>query len=310
MADFMGASALCGGALNINGFIVGRAIVGVGGCGMYMGLLTLLSVTTTNNERPKYLSLTGFIWGIGTVLGPVVGSALGDNSALWRWAFYLNLLVSALARPIDFIVLPDFKPLDGTPFLERTAKLDFLGALLSIGSLLCITMAMNLGGVLWGWGDGGMLATFGSFIGIYYLSLYHQFTRGISAVQISVHLLPFILFLVAFNFVNGQFMASTGTTTRDIVDEHTNNAGIYGFTIILGTGVGSFCQAGFATAQMKVKPTEMAYSVGFKTDGQMLGIVFSTSMSRAVFVNYAQQALAHVFPDATKDEITNAIEGV
>jgi MFS family permease len=95
-ALFMGASALCGGAPNINAFIVGRALAGIGGCGMYMGLLTLLSVTTTNSERPKYLSLTGFIWGIGTVLGPVVGGSLGDSSATWRWAFYLNLLVGAV----------------------------------------------------------------------------------------------------------------------------------------------------------------------------------------------------------------------
>lgn len=55
-----------------------------------------------------------------------------------------------------------------------------------------------------------MLATFGSFIGIYYLPLYYQFARGSTAMETSVHLLPFILFLVAFNLANGQFMAKTG----------------------------------------------------------------------------------------------------
>jgi hypothetical protein len=94
------------------------------------------------------------------------------------------------------------------------------------------------------------------------------------------------------------------------VDEHTSNAKIYGYTIILGTGVGCFCQAGFAVAQMKVQPDEIPYSVGFMTVGQMLGIVFGTGMSGALFINYGQQALSAVFPDASKSEIADALAGV
>ena len=65
-------SALCGGANTMNALIVGRAIAGVGGCGMYVGCLTYLSVTTSVQERPVYMGATGLIWGVGTVLGPVV----------------------------------------------------------------------------------------------------------------------------------------------------------------------------------------------------------------------------------------------
>ncbi|KAJ9148980.1 Aurofusarin/rubrofusarin efflux pump AFLT [Pleurostoma richardsiae] len=374
-ALFMGASALCGGAPNINGFIVGRALAGVGGCGMYMGLLTLLSVTTTNTERPKYLSLTGFIWGVGTVLGPVIGGSLGDSSATWRWAFYLNLLVGAVCSPIYFILLPDFKPQARLSLVQRVRQIDFVGTVLSIGALLCIIMTMDFGGVLWDWDTGRsiglfvtsgvlsmlfvlqqcflvftsvenrlfpmhfwksrtmiclfftmMLATFGSFIGIYYLPLYYQFTRGITAVQTSVHLLPFILFLVAFNLLNGHLMGKTGYyypwyiagsalefiggVLLYTVDEHTSNARIYGYTIILGTGVSCFCQAGFAVAQMKVKPGEIPYSVGFMTVGQMLGIVLGTGIAGAVFVNHAQQALSRTFPHASAGEVADAIAGV
>ncbi|KAK7440321.1 hypothetical protein CaCOL14_008017 [Colletotrichum acutatum] len=372
---FMAASALCGAAPDINSFIVGRTIAGAGGCGMYMGLLTLLSVTTTNIERPKYLSLTGFIWGIGTVLGPVVGGAISESKATWRWAFYLNLLVGAVVGPIYIILLPDFKPQVGVPLTQRLAQIDYVGTVLSIGAMLCVIMAMNFGGVLWGWNEGEsialfvaagvltilfvlqqvyfigtsrenrlfpmhfwksrtmiclfftmMLATFGSFIGIFYLPLYYQFTRGISAVETSVHLLPFILFLVAFNLLNGQFMGRTGYyypwyiagsaleliggVLLYIVDEHTSNAKIYGYTIILGTGVGCFCQAGFAVAQMKVQPNEIPYSVGFMTVGQMIGIVLGTGMSGALFVNYGQRALAQVFPHVSADVISDALAGV
>lgn len=74
--------------------------------------------------------------------------------------------------------------------------------------------------------------------------------------------------------------------------------------------MGCFCQAGFAVAQMKVKPTEIPYCVGFMTVGQMLGIVFGTGVSGALFVNSAQNALRAVFPGASETQISNAISGV
>lgn len=159
-AVFMGASALCGGAPDINSFIVGRAIAGAGGCGMYMGLLTLLSVTTDNVERPKYLSLTGVVWGNGTVLSPVVGGAFGESPAAWRWAFYLNLLVGAVAAPVYFTLLPDFKPQKGTLLLNRLGQIDFISGLLSIGMLVCLVMALDMGGVLWTWSSANSIGLF------------------------------------------------------------------------------------------------------------------------------------------------------
>lgn len=68
---FEAASALCGGAPTMSAMIVGRVFAGAGGIGMYLGVLTLLSVNTSDKERPAYLSLIGLVWGLGTVLGPV-----------------------------------------------------------------------------------------------------------------------------------------------------------------------------------------------------------------------------------------------
>jgi MFS family permease len=159
-ALFMGASALCGGAPTITAFIVGRALAGIGGTGMYMGLLTILSVNTSDAERPRYLSLTGFWWGIGTVLGPVVGGAFAQSSATWRWAFYLNPCVGGVVAPIYCLILPDYHPVPGVSLRSRLAKLDYIGAILSCSTFLCIMMAMNFGGVLWPWGDGRSIALF------------------------------------------------------------------------------------------------------------------------------------------------------
>jgi hypothetical protein len=81
-------SAVCGAAPSIDALIIGRAICGVGGAGMYVGVMTLLAATTTMHERPMYIGGTGLTWGLGTVLGPIIGGAFTDSSAGWRWAFY------------------------------------------------------------------------------------------------------------------------------------------------------------------------------------------------------------------------------
>ena len=57
VVTFSAGSALCGAAPSLDAFIVGRAIAGMGGIGMYLGVMTLLSVNTSPTERPLYLGL-------------------------------------------------------------------------------------------------------------------------------------------------------------------------------------------------------------------------------------------------------------
>lgn len=54
---FLAASALCGAAPTIQAEIIGRVFAGAGGIGLYIGVMTLLSVNTSDLERPTYLSL-------------------------------------------------------------------------------------------------------------------------------------------------------------------------------------------------------------------------------------------------------------
>lgn len=77
-------SAVCGAAPTMDALIVGRALCGLGGIGMYLGVMTLIAATTTMQERPAYIASIGLTWGLGTVLGPVVGGAFADSSATWR----------------------------------------------------------------------------------------------------------------------------------------------------------------------------------------------------------------------------------
>lgn len=55
--------------------------------------MTILSLSTTDEERALYLSIPGLAWGSSTVLGPVIGGAFTVSKVGWRWGFYINLVI-------------------------------------------------------------------------------------------------------------------------------------------------------------------------------------------------------------------------
>ncbi|KAE8445897.1 hypothetical protein EG329_012676 [Mollisiaceae sp. DMI_Dod_QoI] len=153
-------SAVCGAAPTINALIVGRAICGVGGSGMYVGVMTLLAATTTMHERPMYVGGTGLTWGLGTVLGPIIGGAFTDSSAGWRWSFYINLCIGAACAPVYLFMLPRNDPRPGVSFMDRAREMDYLGGLLTIGAFISGVMAMSFGGVTYPWNSGKIIGLF------------------------------------------------------------------------------------------------------------------------------------------------------
>ena len=60
-------SAICGAAPSMAALIIGRVICGLGGTGIYIGAMNLLSLMTTEEERPMYLGVSGLTWGLGTM---------------------------------------------------------------------------------------------------------------------------------------------------------------------------------------------------------------------------------------------------
>lgn len=160
MLIFEVGSALCGAAPSMNAMIVGRAIAGVGGAGVYIGVMTLLSVSTTTKERPMYISSTGLVWGVGTVLGPIVGGAFTDSSAGWRWAFYINLCIGGLFLPVYLFMLPKYEPRPNETFWNRAQELDYTGIIFSVGAFLSGLMAISFGGILYDWNSWQIILCF------------------------------------------------------------------------------------------------------------------------------------------------------
>ncbi|KAH8596288.1 major facilitator superfamily domain-containing protein [Bisporella sp. PMI_857] len=155
-------SVICAAAPTMNALIVGRAIAGVGGSGIFLGCLNYFSLTTSEQERGRYISGIGVVWGTGAVLGPVVGGAFSDSSATWRWAFYINLVIAAVCAPAYLFLLQPVRPpgAPDTSALARTKSLDWAGFTLSTGAMVSFTMALTFAGSIWRWGDGRTIATF------------------------------------------------------------------------------------------------------------------------------------------------------
>ncbi|KAF7862677.1 hypothetical protein EAF04_007550 [Stromatinia cepivora] len=156
---FIVGSAVCGAAPNMNALIVGRVIAGVGGAGMYLGTLNLVAINTTIQERPLYLGGVGITWGIGTILGPVIGGVFADSGATWRWAFYINLVIFAIAVPA-LLLTPSFDPQPDLDILHKVRHVDWIGSLLNAGLFISFVIALTFGGANWAWDDGRTIGTF------------------------------------------------------------------------------------------------------------------------------------------------------
>ncbi|EGD97384.1 hypothetical protein TESG_04795 [Trichophyton tonsurans CBS 112818] len=160
LALFEGGSALCGGAPNMNSLIVGRVMAGIGGCGMYLGVLNYIAIFTTLRRRPVYMGLTGIVWGAGAILGPVIGGSFADSPATWRWAFYINLVLAAITLPALFLLVPRHNSSPDGSVLSKFKELDIIGMILNGGVYFLWVMVLTFAGVTWKWNDGRIIALF------------------------------------------------------------------------------------------------------------------------------------------------------
>ncbi|KAF3061498.1 putative transporter C3H1.06c [Daldinia childiae] len=231
-------SALCGAAPSLDALIGGRAICGIGGMGIYLGTINMVSALTNDQERPMYLGFVGLTWGIGTILGPIIGGAFTDSSATWRWSFYINLCIGGLAAPVYLFLLPVADPHRGQSFLSRVKNLDLcicmeqwsnnrplcrdrssLDRFHTAAALLFAHQARKPSlpptSLIKSWEMDILFAQMASAqvvvtIPIYFIPIYFQFAKAESALRSGVQLLPFVLPLVFAVMINGAVMAQVG----------------------------------------------------------------------------------------------------
>ncbi|BCS01247.1 putative MFS drug efflux transporter [Aspergillus luchuensis] len=374
IAIFEIGSAVCGSAPTMNAFIVGRAICGFSGAGMYVGLMTMLAVTTSIQERPTYVGGAGFTWGVGTVLGPIIGGAFTDSSAGWRWSFYINLCIGAICAPVYLFMLPNKDPRPGVSLGARAREIDYLGGILTIGAFISGVMAISFGGATYPWNSAKIIGLFccsgvlfillgiqqgipvlttkerrlfpveflrsrtililfamtasgGTliFLPVYMCPLFFQFTRGDSALESGVRLLPFIILMIVAVIGNGAILSThglympwflaggilclIGSALMYTVGLTTSVAHIYGYTVLIGFGVGLFSQASFSIAQAVAEPHMASSAVGFITCAQISGCTIALAIANALFLNKSVEGIKAVLPNVSSSEVELAITG-
>jgi MFS family permease len=167
-------SLFCGVAPSVNFLIFGRAVAGFGAAGIFVSILSIIGEITRLEDRPKLFGTFGAVFGFSSVLGPLLGGAFTDH-VTWRWCFYINLPVGAISIICIWFIVPS----TGQPVLSpeqihvaeakfkryfrgrwmpssksltfRLALIDYVGAVLLLGLITCLLLAIQWGGDRYPW---------------------------------------------------------------------------------------------------------------------------------------------------------------
>jgi len=246
LAIFLLGSVLCGQAHSMTELIAFRAVQGLGGGGLMVSAQAALGDVVSPRERGRYSGLFGAVFGVATVVGPLLGGFL-TTQLDWRWIFYVNVPVGAVA----FVVLQRTLPAH-TERIKHTV--DYLGTALLAIALTSLVLLTTLGGNQYDWtspfivGLGvlavltvvgfvfaenraaepvlpnvlwrnpvfavtsamGFIVGFALFGATTYLPLFQQVVRGLTPTESGLALLPLMLGLLITSIGSGQLITRTG----------------------------------------------------------------------------------------------------
>ncbi|MEV8086000.1 MDR family MFS transporter [Streptomyces nigra] len=243
---FLVGSALCGMAQDMTQLIAFRALQGLGGGGLIVLSMAIVGDIVPPRERGRYQGLFGAVFGATSVLGPLLGGVLTEHLS-WRWVFYVNLPVGAVALVVIALVLH-------IPRRSTKHVIDYLGTVLIAAVATGLVLVASLGGTTWGWGSAQIVALtvasvvlafvfvaverraaepvlplklfrvrtftlsavisfivgFAMFGAMTYLPTFLQVVQGISPTLSGVHMLPMVAGMLLSSTGSGQIVSRTG----------------------------------------------------------------------------------------------------
>jgi EmrB/QacA subfamily drug resistance transporter len=243
---FLIGSALSGIAQDMSQLIGFRAIQGLGAGGLMVGVMAIIGDLIPPRERGKYQGMMVGVMAVAMIGGPLVGGAITDHLG-WRWTFYINLPLGALALAMVTIVLH-------LPKKRSQGRIDYLGtALLTVG-IVSIVLVTAWGGTQYDWDSAnileltfigvaaltgfvfwetkaaepivplhifrsrnfslmsviGFLTGFVMFGAMLFLPLFQQSVQGASATNSGLLLMPMLLAMMVVSLVVGRVTTKTG----------------------------------------------------------------------------------------------------
>ncbi|HEX3707221.1 MAG TPA: MDR family MFS transporter [Mycobacteriales bacterium] len=247
---FLIGSALSGAAQNLDQLIAFRAIQGLGAGGLIVGAQAIIGDVVPPRDRGRYTGLIGSAFAVASVAGPLIGGFFTD-SLTWRWVFYINLPIGAIA----LVAVAAFLHGDTT---RVDHKIDYLGAGVLSLAVTSLILMLTWGGVNYAWGSAtivglglGSLILFAIFVRIEqqaeepivplhlfgnqvfrtsfltggtvgfsmfgaltFLPLFLQVVHGASATISGLEMAPIMAFVLVMSIYSGRRITATGTYRR------------------------------------------------------------------------------------------------
>ncbi|KAK6206407.1 MFS aflatoxin efflux transporter [Colletotrichum tabaci] len=262
-------SAVCGAAPSSAVFIVGRAIAGVGGGGIFSGTIIIMVYSVPLHRRPKYQGAFEAVFSLASV---------------WNNPRIIILLVFAAVLIISFVVIQILIPETATvpPRIMRQRSIAFAS-----------WAAFTIGGQM--------------MIFAYFLPIYFQAIQGVSAVDSGIRTLPLVLSMMMFAVVSGQIITKIGYYTPVMLVgtcimivgagllttlKVDSGAGHWiGFQVLYGAGMGMTYQAPNLAAQTVLKMKDVPIGTSVMFFSQTLGGATFLSVGQNVFNNELMKRL-------------------
>ncbi len=243
---FLVGSALCGLAHNMLQLIVFRGLQGVGGGGLIVVTIAVIGDLIPPRERGRYQGLFGAVFGLATIIGPLLGGFFVDHLT-WRWIFYINLPTGMAALAVIAAALPA-RP------SRRAHTIDYPGAALLSFALTAVILVTSLGGNTFPWDSifvlgmsaaavlslfafvavearsrepilslslfrnrtftvtsaVGLIVGLSLFGSVTYLPIYLQLVKGESPTGSGLQLMPMMLGMLVTSVVSGRLISRFG----------------------------------------------------------------------------------------------------